>query len=63
MRRKPAWKSRKFWVCVVTLAAMLISHFSGHEIDTEELLSVILPVVAYILGEAWIDSKAAGKEG
>jgi len=35
---------------------MLVSHFAGVDLDTEELLSIILPVVAYILGEAWIDA-------
>jgi len=55
--RKSPWKSRKFWVALVTLVSMLVSHFAGVELDAEEILAIVLPAVAYILGEAWVDSR------
>jgi len=55
--KKPAYLSRKFWIAVITAIVMLVSHFTGIELDVEALLAIVLPVVAYILGESWIDSK------
>jgi ABC-type amino acid transport system permease subunit len=42
----------------VTAVAMLITSLTGVELEIEQVLAVILPVIAYIFGEAWVDSNA-----
>ena len=53
--------SRKFWLAVVTAIAMILSDNLGLELEPETMVAIILPVVAYILGESYIDSKAVKK--
>ena len=49
--------SRKFWVACITTICMLVSAFSGIDLDIEQILAIVLPVIAYIVGESWIDAK------
>jgi len=56
--KKPPWHSRKFWVSLITTVAMLVSWWAGVDIDVEHLLSIVLPVIAYIFGESWTDARA-----
>lgn len=57
MPRKPAWFSRKFWIATITALVMLISTLTGVELDIEEILAIVLPVIAYVLGESYIDAR------
>ena len=57
--KKPGWKSRKFWVAVVTIGVMLGNHFGGWDLSLEAVLAVVLPAVAWILGESWVDGQSA----
>jgi len=50
-------RSRKLWVAIITALAVFLNEVFGIEIDAENLLMVVLPIVAYILGESWIDAK------
>ena len=50
-------KSRKFWLAAITTIVMLIAAFTGADLDPEEVAAIILPIVAYIAGESWIDGK------
>jgi len=54
--RKHWLLSRKFWLAVVTAATMIFSDSFGLELDPETVVAIILPVVAYILGEAYVDA-------
>jgi len=56
--RKHWLLSRKFWIAVVTALTMILADTLGLELDPETVVAIILPVVAYILGESFIDSKA-----
>jgi len=56
MRKKPL-ASRKLWVAIITALCIFINEMWGIEIDAQNLLMVVLPIIAYILGESWIDSK------
>jgi len=53
--KKPPWRSRKWWSALIVTCAMFISWYAGIDIDLEHLLSIVLPVIAYIFGESWAD--------
>ena len=55
--RKAPWLSRKWWAMVIGVIAALVTHLTGLDLDTETLAAIILPVVVYILGESYIDSR------
>jgi hypothetical protein len=55
--RKAPWLSRKWWAMMIGVIAALVTHFTGLELDTETLVAIIAPIVAYILGESFIDSR------
>ena len=55
--RKNWLLSRKFWLAVVTAVTMILADNVGIELDPEVVVAIILPVVAYILGEAYVDAK------
>jgi hypothetical protein len=64
MEERKHWLlSRKFWLAVVTALTMVLSDKLGLELDPETVVAIILPVVAYILGESIIDAKAVKKNG
>lgn len=59
MEERKHWLlSRKFWIAVITALTMILADTLGLELDPETVVAIILPVVAYILGESFIDSKA-----
>jgi hypothetical protein len=58
MEERKHWLlSRKFWLAVVTAATMILSDAIGLNLDPEVVVAIILPVVAYILGEAYVDAR------
>ena len=64
MEERKHWLlSRKFWLAVVTALTMVLSDKLGLELDPETVVAIILPVVAYILGESIVDAKAVKKNG
>ena len=59
--RKHWLLSRKFWIAIITALTMILADNFGLEIDPEVIVAIILPVVAYILGESYIDAKAVDR--
>ena len=55
-------KSRKFLVAIATILLVVCNEMVGLNIPAESYWAIILPVIAYILGEAYTDGKAAGKK-
>lgn len=55
-------KSRKFLVAVATILLIICNEMIGLNIPADSYWAIILPVIAYILGEAYTDGKAAGKK-
>jgi len=55
--------SRKFWLAVATALTMILSGKLGLELDPETVVAIILPIIAYILGESYVDAKAVKKNG
>ena len=51
-------KSRKFWVCVVYAVVYLVMQFGGVNLDIEEVLGLAIPIIGYLFGQSWVDSKA-----
>lgn len=57
-RKQKHWLlSRKLWLAVATTATMILANTLGLELDPEVVVAIILPVVAYIVGESIIDAK------
>ena len=54
-------KSRKFLVAIATILLIICNEMIGLTIPADSYWAIILPVIAYILGEAYTDGKAAGK--
>ena len=50
-------KSRKFWVAVIGSIVLLVNTTTGLELSVEQTLAVLLPLIAYILGESWVDAR------
>ena len=61
-RRKSPWLSRKFWLSLISFVVLLVNQIWGIELDPAALAAVVLPIVAYILGEAWVDTKCDKNE-
>lgn len=55
--RKSAWKSRKFWLAVVSGSLIVLNEGFSLNIPEEAFMTVAGVVIAYILGESYIDAK------
>ncbi len=60
IRRNPL-HSRKFWLATISFTAVFVNQTWGIQLDPIALAAVVLPIVAYIIGESFIDAKH--KEG
>ena len=54
-------KSRKWLTTIATILLVVCNEMVGLNIPEEAYWAIILPAIAYILGEAYADGKAAGK--
>ena len=58
MEERKHWLlSRKFWLAVITAVTMILGDSMGLELDPEIVVAIILPIVAYIIGEAYVDAQ------
>ncbi len=57
------WKrklmSRKLWLAIVAALIPILNEHFGWQIPTDALLAVLAPILAYILGEAYVDGQRA----
>lgn len=51
------WTSRKFLAGVCSFVALMVNQIWGIELDPEVLLAIVLPIVAFIIGEAVVDAR------
>uniref|UniRef100_A0A6M3L5F8 Holin n=1 Tax=viral metagenome TaxID=1070528 RepID=A0A6M3L5F8_9ZZZZ len=51
------FKSRKFWVAGVTAVVMVVNVFLDNPLDLNQVLGIVIPVAAYVLGQSWVDAK------
>jgi len=59
MKKHPL-KSRKFWAGILSSLAMLITYYTGH--DVEEALLGLIPVIIWIISESIIDARHIRRE-
>ncbi|MCK4795630.1 MAG: hypothetical protein KAV87_68510 [Desulfobacteraceae bacterium] len=50
-------RSRKLWVAMLTAGGMLIAAGMQVDLDFETLAGVLTPVVAYLMGQSYVDGK------
>tara|TARA_Y100000310_G_scaffold233219_1_gene236077 strand:+ start:3822 stop:3992 length:171 start_codon:yes stop_codon:yes gene_type:complete len=49
--------SRKFWIALIGAAIMAVNGITDLGLDTGQAVALLLPLIAYILGESWADGK------
>mgnify|MGYP001606880514 CR=1 FL=1 len=54
-------KSRKLWVATITAVVLWITTLAGVELDVEQVVPVLLPIIAYILGQSLVDARNGSK--
>lgn len=52
--------STEFYVAVITTIAILVTKFTGIELDVTEILAIVLPVIAYVTSRTFVKVKGAG---
>lgn len=50
-------KSRKFLMALASILLIVINEIAGLDIPSDAYWAIILPVIAYIVGESYIDAK------
>ncbi|MFQ5826178.1 MAG: hypothetical protein ACE5IA_02365, partial [Dehalococcoidia bacterium] len=50
-------KSRKLWTATITTLVLWVSAVAGLDLDLEQILGIASPIIAYILGESWVDAR------
>ena len=53
---KPFYASKKWWMAAIAALIPIINTSFGLDLDPSELATVIVPLIAYVVGEAWVDS-------
>jgi len=54
-------KSRKFILAIIGAVVMLVNGCTELNLNATEIAGILLPIIAYIMGEAWVDSRRNGK--
>lgn len=50
--------SRKLWIAIISSIVMLANALWGIDLNMEETLGVLMPIVSFILGQAAVDAVA-----
>ncbi len=56
---KPKWQSRKLWVTVGTLIAIILTDVIGLQLDAEPLVLVIANLAEAIIASVYVASEAS----
>ena len=59
MNRKPWWASRKLWVAVGTLVAIIVTSVIGLEVDAEPIAIAIANIAEAIIGSVYVGAEAS----
>jgi hypothetical protein len=57
--RKPFWLMKKFWMAIVAALVPIVNYYMGLGLDPEAVALIIIPLIAFIFGEAWTDAAHA----
>ena len=52
---KKFWKSKKWWAMVVAASIPILNKVVGLEFNTTDVVAVVSPLIAYILGQGVAD--------
>lgn len=55
-RRKPFYMSKKWVMAAIAATVPMLNSWMGIGLEVEELTLLIMPIIAYIAGEAWVDA-------
>lgn len=55
------FKSRKFWMAVITAIIVIANDGLGLNLPEESILTLAAVVIGYIVGESYIDGKGVSK--
>ena len=50
-------KSRKFWMAIIGAVIMLVNGITELNLNATEIVAILVPIIGYILGEAWVDGR------
>ena len=53
---KPFWQSKKWWMVVIAVMIPVLNQFFGLGLNVGEITAIAAPVVAYILGQSYVDA-------
>ena len=53
---KPWYRSKKWYTAMLAAIIPILNNRFGFGLETQELLAIVLPMIAYVLGEAWTDA-------
>lgn len=60
MKDMQKFKSRKFWMAIISALLVVLNEGLGLGVDSETVLAFAAIVISYIIGESHVDSKKAG---
>jgi len=49
------WQKAGFWSAAMYVIFALLNHFLGLGIDAEYMIALLLPILALIFGDAWVE--------
>ena len=52
---KTFWKSKKFWAYVIAVVVPMSNHMFGWGMDVDSVVTMMTPMLAYILGQGMAD--------
>jgi hypothetical protein len=52
---KTFWKSKKFWASVIAVVVPMSNHAFGWGMDADSVVTMMTPMLAYILGQGMAD--------
>ena len=55
--KKPLWKSKKWIAAVIAAIIPVINSVTGLDMDPAEVITVVIPLVAYVFSQGIVDSR------
>ena len=53
---KPFYRSKKWWTAAIAALVPVANHLFGLGLEAAELVVIVIPLLGYVLGEAWADA-------
>ena len=54
--QKPFYRSKKWWTAIIAALVPTANSIFSLGMEAEQLATIVLPLIAYVIGESWIDS-------